>query len=446
MASAATMFERIPRYVGFSPLVPVYQVSRPDRPTIHRFYDTSPMSPSGRYIGLTEFPYEDRLPQPGEFASVVVLDLMTGEEVYRTRTEAWDTQVGAHVQWGRSDNELLFNRMSEDSDRGAFGVRVDPFSHQEFELDGPVYMSSPDGSLSLSPHLESISIVQRGYGGNLPDCSALMKTGVCSDDGVYITNNRTGESSLLLSFADIVNCLPSAFSDLDPRDGAFYGFHVKWNPQGDRVMFILRWRSNRSRGGTKNHLVTFRPDGTDVNLALHWKQWRLGHHPNWCPDGEHIIMNLSPLSLARQIPRISHVAERLLHKAGMRVYMKRTALRFVSFRYDGTEFNVLCPDHYGSGHPTISPEGKYILTDAYPTERVSFGDGSVPLRLIDIATGEVRAVVRMLTKPVVAGPQQELRVDPHPAWHPTRKLVAFNGCPDGVRQVFVADFSHLLAD
>ncbi|MBL7140558.1 MAG: hypothetical protein ISS74_06580 [Planctomycetes bacterium] len=37
-----------------------------------------------------------------------------------------------------------------------------------------------------------------------------------------------------------------------------------------------------------------------------------------------------------------------------------------------------------------------------------------------------------------------VRMDPHPAWDPTFRFVAFNACPDGPRRVYVADLGALL--
>ena len=45
-----------PNYENFSPRVPVWCVT-PERPAcIHRFFDTSPISPSGRYVALFQLP------------------------------------------------------------------------------------------------------------------------------------------------------------------------------------------------------------------------------------------------------------------------------------------------------------------------------------------------------------------------------------------------------
>ena len=98
----------------------------------------------------------------------------------------------------------------------------------------------------------------------------------------------------------------------------------------------------------------------------------------------------------------------------------------------------------GSGHPSLHPDGRHVVTDSYPGEPVAFGDGTTPLRLIDLAAGEEALLARIRTVPPFEGPTRELRVDPHPAWDRTFRRVAFNACPDGTRRVYVADLSALL--
>jgi hypothetical protein len=75
---------------------------------------------------------------------------------------------------------------------------------------------------------------------------------------------------------------------------------------------------------------------------------------------------------------------------------------------------------------------------------VAFGDGTVPIRLIDIEAGTATNLVRIRTVPPWSGPKNELRVDPHPAWSRDYRWVTFNACPDGTRRVYVADLSGML--
>jgi|GEM_PF-6001242 len=76
---------------------------------IHRFFDTSPISPSGKYIALFRLPYEDKSPLPGDAGEVVVVDLATKQEVSTALTRGWEMQLGANVQWGSTDDDLFYN-------------------------------------------------------------------------------------------------------------------------------------------------------------------------------------------------------------------------------------------------------------------------------------------------------------------------------------------------
>lgn len=434
--------KHFPRYDGHQPQVPVWRITSPSRPTIHRFYDTSPISPSGRYLGVCEFPFDDRSPSPGEIAHVVVIDLATNEEVFRRATAAWDTQVGAHVQWGCDDSQLFFNDMAP-GDWIPFGVMVDIASGRETQLAGPVYMVDTSGRHCLSPDLTNIGRVQIGYGVRIPAESIRRRAPVPQDDGVFITDAETGSTRLLISIAEIYERLQERFAGLDLNSGRFYGFHVKWNPQGDRLMFLLRWLDDAG-GKSKNYLLTLRPDGSDLAMAIDARRWRGGHHPNWCPDGQHIVMNLMMDNPRARLRRLDRFAERAARKLGLRHFSNAEHLRLCKFRYDGGDFQVLAPHHFGSGHPTLHENGRQVLTDAYPSERVAWADGTVPLRLIDAQDNTAICAIRIKTEPHHSGSRQEWRVDPHPAWARDGRTIAFNACGEGVRGVYIADLSTLL--
>jgi hypothetical protein len=69
---------------------------------------------------------------------------------------------------------------------------------------------------------------------------------------------------------------------------------------------------------------------------------------------------------------------------------------------------------------------------------VAFGDGSVPLRLIDTQKNTCTNIVRIF----VSATKGEFRVDPHPAWYAGRYVV-FNGFADGTRKVYIADLGDI---
>jgi hypothetical protein len=434
---AAQLDRHFPRYTGFDPAVPVWCVTPGTGRVIHRFYDTSPFSPSGRYIALTRFPFEDRLPGPHDSAQIVLVDLHTGTEGVLTTTTGWDTQLGAQVQWGTSDDELYFND-KEPAQSRPFAVRLDPHTGNKTELrsavtPGAIYNISPDGLWSASPDLLLTSRTQAGYGVITGIEAKPEARGAPDDDGLYLTNLQTGESRLAIAIAELIaRATRNGHTLPDPAKGDYYGFHAKWNPQGTRLLFILRWAPRRRnwlgrlrevpKSEMKKNVLTIEMNGStpgDVHVAIPDTAWsRGGHHPNWCPDGEHVLMNLN---------------------------LDGTGLRFATARYDGTNLHALHPSIPGSGHPTMHPDARHILTDAYPGEPQAFGDGTIPIRLVDIAAaGTDTHLIRIRTKPPYRGPKKELRVDAHPAWDPTHRWIAFNACPDGTRRVFVADLSAVL--
>lgn len=416
----ATLDEQFPRYTDGDPAVPVWCVTPGETGFIHRFFETSPIGPDRRTLALLKMPAEDRVPEPGETAEIVTVDLRTGDRKTVAQTAGWDTQVGAHVQWG-PDGDLFFNDL--DTDRWEpYGVRLDVESGNRTALDGPVYDISPDGQFAAGPNLLGTRVTQHGYGAVVPEHVLPEHDHAPADDGVWLTDTETGESELLVSIETIVDELDLDLDSSVYGPGAYYVFHVMWSPDGERLLLNFRfWPDGADYGQRMPQLVTVRRDGTDIQLAVPAEAWdRGGHHIRWTPDGERITMNLR------------------LEDDG--------PLRFVSMRPDGSDFTVLSESIVGSGHPSLHPDGRTLITDSYLGEEVAFGDGTVPLRRIDLASQTEQTLIRIPSEPDFMGPNNVLRVDPHPAWGPDHRFVVFNACPDGRRQVFLADLDDVVPD
>jgi hypothetical protein len=137
-----------PRYLAGPSQAPVWCITPQIDRCIHCFYDTSPVSPSGRYVALTRLPYEDKLPVAGDPAEIVLVDLVQGTTQIIAETRGWDTQLGAQAQWGSDDRSRYFNDV-DTQNWTPFGVRLDPSTGVSRRLGGPVYMVSPDGKLAV---------------------------------------------------------------------------------------------------------------------------------------------------------------------------------------------------------------------------------------------------------------------------------------------------------
>ena len=278
----------------------------------------------------------------------------------------------------------------------------------------------------VSANMTTMRRTQPGYGVCIPLDAMRQNVGPSEDDGFYLTDTATGRTRLLASTADILAKADPPVRIDDPARQEIYGFHSKFNPQCDRLMLSLRWFPTAGEprwnlfqydhAAVRFAWMTTGLDGGAFACAVGPEQWEKGgHHATWFPDGKRISMNLN---------------------------IDRDGLRFVQVDADGGDLHKMLDATPGSGHPTVHSDGRHLLTDAYKGERVAFGDGTVPLRWVDLASGREEVVARVNVDTGCA--DGVLRVDPHPAWDRTWRYVTFNGFVGGTRRVFIADMRSLL--
>lgn len=411
---SVTISDQFPRYTDFDPAVPVWCVTPEVDGCYHRFFDTSPISPSGRYLGVTRMRDEGSEPQPGDACDIVVVDLQEGTTQIVAESRGWDTQLGAQVQWGADDTQLFFNDMDCDNWR-PFGVILNPLTGTRRNLEGTIYMVSRDGTRAASPCLLRMCRTQLGYGVIAPDTVVPTNDGAPTDDGLFVTDTTTGVCELLVSIAEMVDAVLDATIY---RRGDFYGFHVKWNPGGDRLMFVLRWVGQEGEKHRNPNAITMQADGSQMAVCFSDVDWsRGGHHPDWAPDGVTATINMKGVDDDR--------------------------LRLMRANADGSSLAPMTSVS-GSGHPSLHINGRQIVTDVYLHEALAYGDGTTPIRWIDVERDTEEAIIRINNDPPFDGEKKQLRIDPHPAWDRSYEFITFNGCERGIRRVYVADLRSKL--
>ena len=388
--------------------------------TTHRFFDSSAISPSGRYVCATRTRREGPADvTPGDVAEVVVYDLQKKRKdrfpvVYRRPTAAWDAQLGAQVQWGASDDDLYFNDVVGARSDGApivRGVRSDWQRGRETRLPTPVYHVTRDGALAAAPRdLAALRMTQDGYG--VVATPAQLRHLETQKDGVHVLDLRTNataflELSALVAAAELEE-RPRAVAGGDARRGAEchrHVFHVKWNAKGTRLLVVVRARGHGCPRGDANHALTVDPDGADVKVVATWL--RDGNHPNWLEDG----------------------------RLSMNYEGKVCAFDDV----EGASCQVL--SERASGHPVGVPgRGDLVVTDTYAKEHAAFGleAGEAALRVL--SGGDREAWLGVF--PVAAlgtMPTDVWRCDAHPAFDVKGRRLALNVWVRGSRRVAVTD-------
>jgi hypothetical protein len=383
---------------------------------IHTFFDVCPFSPSQRYLAVTKFPYQYQDVEYGDIAEVCVIDLEN--ESIRTvySTKGWAFQLGANLNWGKTDKHLYTNDIIGHE---AVCVRIDLETMETTAFSGPMYHISPDETAVIGFPLDLINgylggeATQMGYG--VPKYKEIKEIeGAPDDEGLWQTCLNTNQKKLLLSLREAYVTTNDPFG----QGGNHYFFHSKYNNNGKKIFQVFRCVFPGSR---RYHptLLTFDSDGTNIKKAITREQWSHGgHHPNWHPDGERIVMNLTP------------------------VWLGDSEMRFCIFQYTGDDFKVLSKKFRGSGHPSVDSTTSYLISDFYVGEYKKLGHTECPIRLIDLNTEEEVHICKVFTDLEIS--TSTFRVDPHPVWSPDYRKVCFNGAPDGIRQVFIADLTDVV--
>jgi len=383
-----------PEYTKYSPSRRAFVITPERSGCFHRFFDTSPFSPSGRYVALVQAPFEDRVNLPGEKAGIVVVDLETGAEAEVAQTAGWEFQMGANLQWGADDETLLYNDVDTDN-WSSHGVRLEWRSGEQTTFARGIYHASPDGRSVAVTNPAAMRRTQKGYGVVIPDELVPVNQGLPDDDGLFVTDLESGKTELVASIRRIVMDAVPREERADYEAMQNYAFHCKWNPQGDRLMVTLRRKlaDQPEPFGVRDHsqmwfdIFTCRPDGSDMHRSVPWTEWKKGgHHTTFTPDGRHLSMNVA------------------LHGRG-------TGMVLMQVKLDVNE------------RPDLRPS---TVADAYN-----------PIRWIDFQAGSEEQILWIPTATPHQATDSVLRVDPHPAWSRDWKMAMVNAWMDGTRRPVV---------
>lgn len=258
LPSAEQLDRHFPRFRENDPQVPVWCLTPGEGRTMHRFFDTSPLSPSGRFGAFLRFPQESRYPEPGETAQVVLVDLVEGTESMVAETAGWEPQMGANINWGGDDETLFFNDV-DTTHWKPLTVCLNPHTGERSTFGRGLYHASPDGSLLACSTLEAMPRTQFGYGVVLPADRIPMNRGWREDDGLWITDTRTGKVTLALSLAaiwdqfggDILTDTYTNERHVTPGDGSSLLRWIHVDEQREQQVVKIHTQQNTGHGSLR---------------------------------------------------------------------------------------------------------------------------------------------------------------------------------------------------
>ena len=352
------------------------------------YYDIQPFDKTGRYHLAQQVDFMDRLPEKDDIATVGIIDTENNEFKALGKTTAWNFQQGALLRW-YGDDEILYNIRKNDGSYGA--VRKNLKGETTTEYDMPLATASDVSKKGISINFERIFDFRAGYGyAGRPDPFFDVKAP--ETDGVFTVDLETGESKLIISYADMIK----QFSEEPYTSSKLLVNHINLNPCGDRFVFLLR---NFFEEGVmwKTQLIASDLEGNMVPLT----DYRFNSHYCWKNDRELLIVSDNE------------------DKFGCWLFDTVT----------GKAELIDIPNlNRRDIHCLYSPDHRFILGDAYPDE------GYRNLMLYDCEKGTFEAIIGSLS---TADANWDIRADLHARFDRQGSQISFDATHSNKREICV---------
>ena len=350
----------------------ITRIETPYAHALHAYQGLCPWNPAGThlvYAGLDEETKSTR---------IVIRDLGDNSDNVVGETAGCDYHTAVYQQWILNGAGVVYR-----DTRG--------------EIKGSTIAPAPGSSLAPAflPSLQIRAVApstRHGYGYSLEDPISAMRADFTT--GKVERYFDAGEAARHLT-ADIAEPCEYSFSHFVPNKDETLAFIKVSKPE-----------PHRKRPGQMDDWGAFfiynLKDGGFLCLGD-----RISGHPQWNPEGTHIVNIMQPLdgSDNRWLVAVDAVSG--------------AVQRLVDFPIEGP------------GHPVVSPDGRYLATDAYLANRQC-----CPIYLIDLSTGAVSEIARFdhstkLTSTYQPGTIH--RSNLHPVWSPDGSKLLVNANEGGTR-------------
>ena len=244
--------------------LPIIQLTNGPKQHWFGYYDKWQVDPTGRYVLGCEVDQLFRSPTPMDTLRIGLIDLEEGNQWREIGfSTAWGWQQGCMLQWiPGSTEEIIWNTYG---DHGFESKIYNINTEKTRTLPRPIYTLSPDGSYALCVDFDRLQFFRPGYG--YPTKTAFNEWEKApANQGIYKMNLQTGDSELILSYAQIAK--------LDRPKGSvannFHWFnHLLINPSGTRFIFLNRSRPVASTKEMSQFLKD-NPEYKKANFSSHY--------------------------------------------------------------------------------------------------------------------------------------------------------------------------------
>jgi hypothetical protein len=357
------------------------------------YYDKSPWSYDERFYLFHIWDEKER-----EKVKIGVYDFKDNDLIVLDETKAFNFQQGAMLRWlNMNSYNVIYNTVVD----GYLVSKIkDVITGKEKIVPMPIQTVNILGREALTLNYKRLHKLrpEYGYKVNVLNFSEEMSY---DEDGIWRIDLNTGKSELIISLSDLIT-----YKHRKEMDKSQHKInHIMYSPSGKRFVFMHRWIGQY---GKFSRLYTADVDGTDLYLLA---DDRMVSHYTWYDD-EHV------LAYARKEP---------------------IGDKYFLFKDKTTEFRIIGDgvlDIYGDGHPSYSPDKRWIITDTYPDKaRMRY------LVLYDTYTDKTMILGKFFAPWKFNG---YYRCDLHPRWSPSGTKISIDSAHEGVRGSYIIDISQII--
>lgn len=356
------------------------------------YYDKTPWSPDTQKLLLHQ-PTDDGRVQ------IVVYDRTKGSVQIVASSAAWNVQQGSMAQWlpGSGGTAIIFNDVAE---RNLVARLVSLDGEAIRTIPWPIQVAHPNGHEALTLNYCRLDRLRPDYGYRV-DAENFRADQPLTDDGIWWLDLHSGNAELRLTLRQLADHAPRP----EMREAQHKVNHFYYAPDGRHFVFMHRWL-----GAAGKHSRLYVADANVSNPRLLLDDGMVSHY-SW-RDDDHVLA-------------WAHTKDK-----GNRYYL----INIHSGDREVVGEGVL--DVYGDGHPTFSPDRRWILTDSYPNKA-----RQRHLLLFNVKTQERIELGRFFAPWKFSG---VIRCDLHPRWSPDGMCISVDSAHTGIRQSFVIDVRALV--
>jgi Tol biopolymer transport system component len=367
------------------------------------FHDHTPFSADNQMLLANRYTIGLRMPNEDDELEVGFFhgqDYRVWEPVGRTR--AWNWHQGCKLQWRGSRPDLVYN----DFVGGKFITRIHNLETGEVsEVPYPISSVSPDGRWAVGYSFERVQRYMPGYGYLQRADEPQLDLRQPDRSGLYLLDLDTGFKQDLVSISQLAEYQPEP----DSQNMWHYVSHAIFSPSSKRIVFLHRWVPEDTRA-RRSRMFSYGLKGGELSL---FPTREMVSHLGWRNEQE--IVAYCRLTDGRD--------------------------RYVLFRdQDPERWQILGERLFSSdGHPSFSPDGRWMLTDTYPDR----SRRSV-LILFDTKSNS-RYDIAWLQSPrryTTTHPQRHWACDLHPRFDRTGRYLCFDSVYTGTRALCTIDLGE----